>query len=924
MKSEAHCVSARSLLSYCYLLLLFLSPTGAFDAKAQSVAITMNGSGLASLQYGGVDFLAYGDFRLNQVAFDNGDGTVTLGTTTNTVSIQGTRQIRNYDWGGATIDYTTTGNRLTITVAIQNRNGKPIKRVWFEPLGLKFPATVPEYDGNTPLLASTLDQPVLQKMSYGSGAVVFAVDDVAKPLYAGFPWATDKPTNRTFPLALNTDKVFMYPDSAPTITRAIASGATDTYTISLRFGAANATPNSLAADVLQNYVTAFPQTVNWPDRRPIGMMILGTAAAGWSTNPRGWFLDPTIDVTTAAGRAAFKTRVLNSAQGGVSLLKDMNAQGMVMWDIEGEQYSHPTTYICDPKTAAQLAPEMDAIADEYFKVFRDAGLRVGVCIRPQRLVINGTPDQQVASSNTEVTQLLIDKARYAHDRWGATLFYVDSNVNSYTDGSAITPGVFRTLQAALPDSLFIPEHSVTQYWATSAPYKEMRQGYFSTPPDVKSIYPNAFTVLAAHDVPLANYFNTLVSSVQAGDVLMFRAWFDDQPTNGTVKQIYQQAVRVAVTLSAPSSSITSGQSVTLTPTVTGTSNTQVTWSLSAALGSISATGVYTAPVVTSTQSVTVTATSVADPRQFAKWTFTVNPVSTPTTSAAIRVNAGGASFVDARGQTWDADRGFTGGTAYTTPTNVSGTTSQALYQTERWGNFDYRFPIANGSYTVTLKFAELYVTGPGQRIFSVQINGSTVLNNFDLFAAAGGFGKAYDQTFPLTVTNSEILLHFTGIVNNASVRGIEIVPVNTTAPAFRINVGGNQWIGANGYVWAADQRFTGGSTYQNGGASIAGTPDPALYQSHRYGSFRYDVPVSNGTHTVLLKFAEIYFTQPGQRVFSVSINGQQVLTNFDPVAAGGPGQAVDRLFTIPVTNGSISIIFTPVVENPMVSAIEII
>jgi hypothetical protein len=255
---------------------------------------------------------------------------------------------------------------------------------------------------------------------------------------------------------------------------------------------------------------------------------------------------------------------------------------------------------------------------------------------------------------------------------------------------------------------------------------------------------------------------------------------------------------------------------------------------------------------------------------------------------------------------------------------VSGTTSQALYQSERWGNFDYRFPVTNGSYTVTLKFAELYVTGPGQRIFNVQINGSTVLSNFDLFASAGGFGKAYDRTFPITVTNAEILLHFTGVVNNASVRGIEIVPVNTTAPAFRINAGGNQWIGTNGFVWSADQRFTGGSTYQNGGASIAGTPDPTLYQSHRYGSFRYDVPVTNGTHTVLLKFAEIYFNQPGQRVFNVSINGQQVLTNFDPVAVGGSGQAIDRLFTITVTNGSISIIFTPVVENPLVSAIEII
>jgi hypothetical protein len=42
-----------------------------------------------------------------------------------------------------------------------------------------------------------------------------------------------------------------------------------------------------------------------------------------------------------------------------------------------------------------------------------------------------------------------------------------------------------------------------------------------------------------------------------------------------------------------------------------------------------------------------------------------------------------------------------------------------------------------------------------------------------------------------------------------------------------------------------------------------------------------------GTYTVVLHFAELYFTSAGQRVFSVLANGQAVLSDFDIFAAAG-------------------------------------
>lgn len=75
-----------------------------------------------------------------------------------------------------------------------------------------------------------------------------------------------------------------------------------------------------------------------------------------------------------------------------------------------------------------------------------------------------------------------------------------------------------------------------------------------------------------------------------------------------------------------------------------------------------------------------------------------------------------------------------------------------MYGTERYGSahasFGYSIPLANGTYNVSLDFAETYVTAAGQRIFSVSINGTQVLTNFDIYAAAGGMNIAVQRTFP--------------------------------------------------------------------------------------------------------------------------------------------------------------------------------
>ena len=147
----------------------------------------------------------------------------------------------------------------------------------------------------------------------------------------------------------------------------------------------------------------------------------------------------------------------------------------------------------------------------------------------------------------------------------------------------------------------------------------------------------------------------------------------------------------------------------------------------------------------------------------------------------IRVAAGQtAAVTDAQGNVWSADESFAGGTPHVpaTVTAITGTDTPALYNAERYGSpsFTYQFSVPNGAYGVTLKFAEIYVTGPGLRQFDIGINGATVETNFDIYAAAGGMNAAVDKTFTVQVTNGAIQLAFTpGTVQNPKVDAIEIV-----------------------------------------------------------------------------------------------------------------------------------------------------
>jgi hypothetical protein len=86
---------------------------------------------------------------------------------------------------------------------------------------------------------------------------------------------------------------------------------------------------------------------------------------------------------------------------------------------------------------------------------------------------------------------------------------------------------------------------------------------------------------------------------------------------------------VTVSISPTAAILTSGSSQQFTATVSGSTNTAVTWTVSA--GSISSSGLFTAPTVSTTTTVTVTATSQADATKTGSAIVTVTPPAPPNT-----------------------------------------------------------------------------------------------------------------------------------------------------------------------------------------------------------------------------------------------------------------------------------------------------
>ncbi|WP_439481413.1 PKD domain-containing protein [Cyclobacterium plantarum] len=316
-------------------------------------------------------------------------------------------------------------------------------------------------------------------------------------------------------------------------------------------------------------------------------------------------------------------------------------------------------------------------------------------------------------------------------------------------------------------------------------------------------------------------------------------------------------------------------------------------------------------------------------------------------SLEIRVNAGGPE-VTFEGNVFAADNYFEGGKTYS---NASATVP-ALYQTERSSTpkvFGYNVPVANGTYEVTLHFAEIFhgATGgggtgtAGQRVFDVSIEGELLLDNYDINAAVGPQTPT-TETFEVEVTDGELNMDFSALsadggTDQPKLSAFEIISVaeEPVVPDFSLylNTGGTADVSYEGKTFVGDVNlppyYDTDHTYTN----VAASPD-VLFQTERgsganLAPVTLSIAVPNGTYTVSTYHNELYFGKvvgggAGSRVFDVLMEGQLVKDDLDFFLESG-NEPLKLTFTnIEVSDGLLDITLDPSANRPSISGIAIV
>jgi hypothetical protein len=196
------------------------------------------------------------------------------------------------------------------------------------------------------------------------------------------------------------------------------------------------------------------------------------------------------------------------------------------------------------------------------------------------------------------------------------------------------------------------------------------------------------------------------------------------------------------------------------------------------------------------------------------------------TQQPIRINCGGGSYTDSKGQVWSPDYGYNVGTASTFITSIRNTPDPKLFQTGRQNSaaatpLVYKFAVPGGTYHVNLYFAEVAFSRASARIFNVKMQDSVVFQNLDIFATAG-VNTALIKGADINVTDGEIKIEFDNVVQYSKVNAIEITQT-TAAPEMKLNFtypDGSPVVGTLNYKIATSLLSLGGNTPLTNGQAI--------------------------------------------------------------------------------------------------------
>ncbi|MEO0793640.1 MAG: malectin domain-containing carbohydrate-binding protein [Verrucomicrobiota bacterium] len=235
----------------------------------------------------------------------------------------------------------------------------------------------------------------------------------------------------------------------------------------------------------------------------------------------------------------------------------------------------------------------------------------------------------------------------------------------------------------------------------------------------------------------------------------------------------------------------------------------------------------------------------------------------------------------------------------------------------------------SGNLSVSAR-SELLIAQSGVANLSASVTGGTpTASSWSKVSGPGSVTFGNSGAFNTTASFSlpgQYQLQFSASNGSTNfVDTVDIEVVNGTSVLHAINCGSGILSATTGISYTADNFFTGGHIDAFGGNAVSGTQDDALYNNARSAASSYNVPVANGSYTVLLQFAETFFTANNQRIFDVAIEGTTVLDNLD-LHAQAPGKfnAYDAIFDVTITDGSLDLAFSASANNMLLNAFVVV
>jgi hypothetical protein len=155
-------------------------------------------------------------------------------------------------------------------------------------------------------------------------------------------------------------------------------------------------------------------------------------------------------------------------------------------------------------------------------------------------------------------------------------------------------------------------------------------------------------------------------------------------------------------------------------------------------------------------------------------------------------------------------------------------------------------------------------------------------------------------------------------------------------PTIRVKAGAEKDLkDSKGVVWKADTGFDGGMTIDRPELKVSGTDTPEIYRSERYSMQSWSAKAANGNYVLKLHFSEDYDGIPDEngRIFNYTVKDGDAATGsvakevkgFGPwKAAGARYKAYVDTAPVNLTKGQITVVFTPVMQNPQINAIELL